>query len=79
MKIILSDPPFRIAMITEKKNNIDNGISIMFYPRTNMPQEKGNYLDGDKDGEWFYWNTSGVLIKKEVWRKGKLLKRIKMK
>jgi antitoxin component YwqK of YwqJK toxin-antitoxin module len=38
-----------------------------------MPESKGEYINGEKDGHWYYWSPDGVLIKKEVWKRGTLI------
>ena len=73
------EPKFSIPLIVEKKNNYPNGIYLSFYYPSNMPQIKGTYLSGDKNGKWFYWDEKGFLQKTEIWRKGKLLKTSKYK
>jgi len=79
MKVVVSSNPYRVTYIAEKKDNIVNGLWIYFYPKTNMPQEKGSYMDGEKNLEWYYWDAKGVLKKKELWSKGRLIKTINYK
>jgi antitoxin component YwqK of YwqJK toxin-antitoxin module len=79
IKILVFDNPYSIGYISEKKNNVSNGLSFTFYLGTNMPKEKGMYINGEEEGEWFYWNEKGVLTMKKIWKKGKILKTIKYK
>jgi len=79
MILRIDDNPFRVSFISEMKNNYNNGIFLLFYPLSGMPKEKGMFINGDEDGEWFYWNEKGTLIMKKIWRKGKVLKTIKYK
>jgi hypothetical protein len=78
IEIHVFEPPFRIWHISAKKNDNLNGLYIEFYLPSNMPKVKGSYQENDKSGEWFYWNEKGTLIKKEIWRKGKLVKSLKI-
>jgi antitoxin component YwqK of YwqJK toxin-antitoxin module len=79
VKILVFDNPYSLGYISEKKNNIANGLSFRFYLNTNMPKEKGMYVNGDEDGEWYYWNESGKLTMKKFWKKGKLIKTMRYK
>jgi antitoxin component YwqK of YwqJK toxin-antitoxin module len=74
LELRLYESPFQVGSITSKVNDNLNGFYLEFYPTTNMPKIRGNYIESDKDGEWFYWNEKGKLMKKEVWKKGKLIK-----
>ena len=39
---------------------------------------RDGYLDYiGKDGWWYYWNDKGFLIRKENWRKGKLIQTVR--
>lgn len=73
------DGPYLVEIIAEKKDNYNNGIYLSFYIPSNMPKEKGMFVNGDEDGEWFYWNEKGVLVIKKIWKKGKVIKTIKYK
>jgi antitoxin component YwqK of YwqJK toxin-antitoxin module len=73
------DGPYLVQLIAEKKDNYNNGLYLSFYIPSNIPREKGIYVNGDKDGEWFYWNEKGILTMKKIWKKGKVLKTIKYK
>lgn len=77
LRLYVLDSPYRVTLISQKKDGYNSGIFLSFYVRTNMPREKGIYRDGDKDGEWFYWNEQGALTMKKIWKKGKLLKTVK--
>lgn len=72
------ESPFQVGHIESHKKGILNGFYIEFYS-SGMPKRKGNYLNNDKNGEWFYWNEKGNLMYKELWKKGKMLKNIKFK
>ena len=65
-----------ISYIIGQKKNEDNGLYLSFYIPSNLPKEKGTYLNGKKHREWFYWNSKGKLVKQEKWQNGKLLKKI---
>jgi antitoxin component YwqK of YwqJK toxin-antitoxin module len=78
IEVRVFETPFQVAHILSKKKDNLNGLYIEFYLPSNMPKVKGSYHENDKNGEWFYWNEKGVLIKKEIWRKGKLVKSIKI-
>jgi antitoxin component YwqK of YwqJK toxin-antitoxin module len=73
------DGPYLVEIIAEKKDNYNNGIYLSFYIPSNMPKEKGMFVNGYEDGEWFYWNEKGKLTMKKIWKKGKVLKTIKYK
>ncbi len=77
LMLYVYDGPYLISHILEKKNNIEDGISLAFYIPSNMPKEKGFFLAGEKDKVWYYWKINGELSKKEFWRRGKLLKVVK--
>jgi len=79
LKLYVYDDPYLISQIVEKKDNQDNGIYLSFYIPSNMPKEKGFFINGYEDGEWFYWNEQGRLTMKKIWKKGKVLKTIKYK
>ena len=74
LRMNIVDSPFRIFYFNEITNNKLNGIHFEFYIPSGMPKEKGAYLDNEKNGEWYYWNEKGQLVRREVWDKGKLLK-----
>ena len=74
IKITLTDNAFRLFYFAEYKNQFLNGMSMEFYPQTNMPEARGKYLNNEKEGEWFYWAEDGSLIRKELWKYGKLVK-----
>lgn len=73
LEIKVLETPFSIAYVRAKKKDNLNGLYIEFYLPSNMPKVKGNYLENNKNGEWYYWNEKGKLLKKEIWKKGKLL------
>jgi len=79
MIIYVVDNPFRVSVISEKKDNYGNGVFLSFYEKSGMPQEKGTLLNGTEDGEWFYWNEKGKLTTRKIWKKGKVLKTIRYK
>jgi antitoxin component YwqK of YwqJK toxin-antitoxin module len=31
------------------------------------------FINDIKDGPWYYWDRTGILIKKELWKRGKLI------
>ena len=74
LRMNIVDSPFRIFYFNEITNNKLNGIHFEFYIPSGMPKEKGAYLDNEKNGEWYYWNEKGQLVRREVWDKVKLLK-----
>ncbi|MBT3750915.1 MAG: hypothetical protein HOB84_05995 [Candidatus Marinimicrobia bacterium] len=41
------------------------------YFQNDTPKEKGQYVDGEKDGTWFLWGDNGVLILEENYKRGK--------
>lgn len=65
--------PYRIALVSEKKDNISSGIYLSFYLVSNMPKIRGWYTKGEKDADWYYWDEQGNLLRKEIWEKGKLI------
>lgn len=79
LRLFVLDSPYRVSLISQKKDGYNNGIFLIFYYKTNMPREKGTYINGEEDGEWFYWNEKGVLLMKKIWKKGKVIKIIKYK
>jgi len=78
-EIKVFETPFQVYHITSKKNNLLEGNYLEFYLPSNMPKVKGSFADNDKNGQWFYWAESGRLLKKEHWKKGKLLSTVTCK
>ena len=79
VEIKVFETPFQIQTIVFKKSNLPEGNYLEFYLPSNMPRVKGNYINGDQNGEWFYWAETGRLLKKENWKKGKLLSTVNCK
>lgn len=75
LRLTIIDNSFKIFYFDEYADNNLNGVHLEFYLPSNMPKEKGSYLNNEKDGEWFYWSRKGILLKKELWKKGKLIKK----
>jgi len=71
---VVVDTPFVVHYFSERKNGVRNGLFFEFYIPSGMPKERGKYVDNEKDGEWFYWNEKGGLVKRESWQRGKLIK-----
>lgn len=46
-----------------------NGLFESFYPNKQL-NEKGQFKNGLKNGEWLYWRNDGTLSKKEFWSGG---------
>lgn len=40
--------------------------------QTGPKESEGTYVDGEKDGEWRYWDERGELIRVETYRRGSL-------
>jgi len=74
IEIRVYETPFQVSTITAKKTNELDGLFMQFYLPSNMPQIKGAYEKNEKHGEWYYWKENGTLIRKEIWRMGKLIK-----
>ena len=73
IEIRIFESPFQVAHIATKKKDNLHGLYMEFYLPSNMPKVKGNYQNNNKDGEWYYWDKKGKLLRKEIWKKGKLL------
>ncbi|HXB40200.1 MAG TPA: hypothetical protein VNZ49_06630 [Bacteroidia bacterium] len=60
---------------TSQYNKLNHltGVFQAFYPGYKL-QFYGNYRDGFKKGKWRYFNENGRLVKKEIYRKGKLIR-----
>lgn len=43
-----------------------HGVYEEFYPNDQL-SVKGHYKNGIKRGNWFYWNDTGQLLRKEKW------------
>ena len=71
--LAVCDSPYLVTMIAEKKNNVNDGLFFLFYLTTNMPAEKGSYIKGAKNGEWYYWDEKGKLVRTEIWKNDKLV------
>ncbi|NLE05852.1 MAG: hypothetical protein GX638_13785 [Crenarchaeota archaeon] len=52
-----------------------NGKYLEYYKNGDM-KIKGQYVDGDKDGIWYYYFEQDILEKKEIWDKGVLIETI---
>lgn len=77
LRLLIVDNTFRLFYFNEYADSSLNGVHMEFYLPSNMPKVKGRYLNNQKDGEWFYWNKNGSLYKKEIWKKGRIFKRVK--
>ena len=77
-RLLIDDSTRQILVITTMKDCRMNGIYKRFY-KNEILKELGNYLNGKKNGSFYFWNQNGVLIRKEIWRSNKRLKTIKQK
>ena len=37
-------------------------------------QKEVNYIEGEPDGIWTYWDSTGVITKKQYWDRGAFLR-----
>jgi len=77
LHLVTVDLPYRVFYYNEVSNSVMNGVFFEAYIPSGMPKVKGNYLNNKKVGEWFYWSEKGRLLRKEVWKNGKLNQTIK--
>jgi antitoxin component YwqK of YwqJK toxin-antitoxin module len=67
--------PFQVLYFSEHHQRYSNGLYFSFYDKGNMPKSRGYYVNGDKDGNWYYWGQTGRLLRKELWKKGRLIEK----
>lgn len=61
-----------LLSVTEKKNNISNGKREIYYPNGNL-KFVDYYVNGEREGEFISYDENGNVIKKEMYRAGKLV------
>tara|TARA_Y100000590_G_C15684969_1_gene1001233 strand:- start:1458 stop:1799 length:342 start_codon:yes stop_codon:yes gene_type:complete len=49
-----------------------HGITTMWHPN-GQKKEEGNYINGKMDGLWIMWDQSGNVIRKEIFKNGKVV------
>lgn len=72
VRIIYDSTLKKMLFINFFSNGELNGRHMTFH-KNSLPNECGNYLAGQKDGEWYYWSDKGKLIRLERWIKGSLI------
>ena len=58
--------------ITKYLNDISNGVAEFYYPGVKL-MIKGEYLKGEKNGKWFYYDTTEKILRKEEYKNGELI------
>ena len=62
----------KIKEITNYSNNKKNGTAKTFY-ENGILSNSGNYIEDEKDGNWYYHNIDSKLEKTETYQNGKLI------
>jgi antitoxin component YwqK of YwqJK toxin-antitoxin module len=73
--LIAVDSPSRIFTFSEIKNSVTEGVYLEFYIPSDMPKVRGEYLNGKKNGYWFFWSENGKLIRREEWKNDRKVSR----
>ncbi|MBS1948325.1 MAG: energy transducer TonB [Bacteroidetes bacterium] len=65
-------PRIKVENYKDAKATIKNGKFVYYFQKGTI-DSSGNYVDGQLDGEWYYKNIEGQVVRKKTYHKGALV------
>jgi len=63
----------KVISFASYKDNELNGSYFGFFTDVDMIEERGEYKANKKNGKWYFWSRQGQLLRREMWKDGKLV------